>query len=263
MSKNGLTKNYRTGTKNNWRRRIWNEISRRIEDRDNAIVLYLAGPQDLDRKIMVEHGFNTDNLIIVERIREAVEMLRDEGKVVIHGDLFETVRAWPPDGPKISVIIADLCCGLEKKVAGWGMWIHPATMRAVFLYNFQRGREYSPLAQLKYYQKVLPEEWAKNRAAIFMNYQIHQTLINLGIEFYDIHAKKLSELMNPAFYSYHSGNLMFDSCLFQSPARYFPKHDEEWTRIQPPPDYEKRQVSAAIAIRTMRMSGHLPHQPEA
>lgn len=44
--------NYKFGTKNNWRRTIWNEIDSRLDKNEkDLIVLGLFGEQDLDRKI--------------------------------------------------------------------------------------------------------------------------------------------------------------------------------------------------------------------
>lgn len=59
--------NYNFDEKNKWRIWNWNRIRERLtcKPRD-ALVLYLAGPQDLDRAVAMRKGFDPLNMIAVE-----------------------------------------------------------------------------------------------------------------------------------------------------------------------------------------------------
>jgi hypothetical protein len=72
--------NYKFGTKANWRRWQWNRIVERlaVPVRD-AVVVYLAGPEDLDRPVALSKGFRPDNLIAVDRDGDVVKQLRMNG----------------------------------------------------------------------------------------------------------------------------------------------------------------------------------------
>ena len=74
--------NYKNGRKNNWRRTVFNQVSARVSARD-AIVVYLPGPQDLDRQVLCEKGFSPNNLIAVDKDRNVVASLRSKNKVAI------------------------------------------------------------------------------------------------------------------------------------------------------------------------------------
>jgi hypothetical protein len=53
----GATRDYDVGPKNHWRRTIWNEILRRTAGQEKEkLILFLAGPQDLDRNVALQKG---------------------------------------------------------------------------------------------------------------------------------------------------------------------------------------------------------------
>jgi hypothetical protein len=64
----GATRDYDVGPKNHWRRTIWNEILRRTagQEKEN-LILYLAGPQDLDRKVALQKGVPDQNLVAIPK----------------------------------------------------------------------------------------------------------------------------------------------------------------------------------------------------
>jgi hypothetical protein len=81
----------------------------------DAVVLYLAGPQDLDRKVAIKSGFRSGNLIAVDIDKQLVRTMRSEGKIAIHGDFVDVVGNWT-HRDKPTVIYADFCGGLEKNI---------------------------------------------------------------------------------------------------------------------------------------------------
>lgn len=132
--------NYKTGTKNNWRRTCWNEITKRVKNKNKATVLYLAAEQDLDRREAVRRGFRSNNLIAVDMRLEVVERLRKNNKIAVHGKIEHVAAAWGD----VDVVYCDFCCGLTHDAAMGvsNLLLLPFIKDdCVFLFNFQRGRE--------------------------------------------------------------------------------------------------------------------------
>lgn len=132
--------NYKTATKNNWRKQCWNEIARRVSNKKNAVVLYLAAEQDLDRGEAIRRGFRAENLIAVDLRQTVVDSLRSRGKVAIQGRIEHVACAWHD----VDVVYADFCCGFTREAmrAVEMLNLFPFVKDdCVFLFNFQRGRE--------------------------------------------------------------------------------------------------------------------------
>jgi hypothetical protein len=131
---------YSFGQKNHWRRTIWNEILRRTKGREQReIILYLAGPDDLDRKVATSKGVPNHNLIAVETNKKTINILRSKGVNVIEGNIHDILCAWPYLNQKhcICAINADFCCGMEEKTLD----LYPCLGHATLAINFQRGRD--------------------------------------------------------------------------------------------------------------------------
>lgn len=162
--------NYNFEQKNHWRNTIWNRIAERIKCRpENAIVLYLAAEQDLDRDAALKRGFVNNNLIAVDRDGAAVDAIRSAGNLCIHGDVIDVMRTWPEHTP-VSAVIADFMCGLEESLMERFMVgsMAPGVRDCVFLCNLLRGRDAS--------SNDLRGEWLsrgiKNRSEIMAYEQI-------------------------------------------------------------------------------------------
>jgi hypothetical protein len=106
------------------------------------IILYLAGPEDLDRKIAIKKGVPEHNLIAVENDPKTVKILRGRGVNVIEGDLRKVVQNWSRE-KRLCAIVADFCCGIDKlsKDVFEVMRIKSTTVDAVLAINLQRGRD--------------------------------------------------------------------------------------------------------------------------
>lgn len=145
MATNGAVKNYKFGTKNNWRRQLWNHIVALLKEMHvkpgDAKVLYLAGRDDLDRDEAKRRGFKDWNLFAVENDVRTLRALRDKGVIAIHGDFSEVLYCWPQH---LDVVIADFCCGYHKKTASKFIEavLHSSAMPASILaLNMLRGRD--------------------------------------------------------------------------------------------------------------------------
>lgn len=134
--------NYKFGAKNQWRRRLWSQIADVTKNRKDAVVLYLAGPQDLDREVAVRHGFSPANLIAVDADRAVVAALRKRGSTAIYGRLDDVMANWPADWP-VSVVLADFVSGLHfhvlRSILIWSF--APQFKSGVMAVNLQRGRD--------------------------------------------------------------------------------------------------------------------------
>lgn len=67
MAIRGSQKNYSFGSKNHWRRTIWNEVLRRTQGRErDGYVLYLAGANNLDHAVAIEKRVPEHNLVAID-----------------------------------------------------------------------------------------------------------------------------------------------------------------------------------------------------
>jgi hypothetical protein len=136
--------NYKFGTKANWRRWQWNRIVERlaVPVRD-AVVVYLAGPEDLDRPVALSKGFRPDNLIAVDRDGDVVKQLRMNGTLSVCATIEEVVHSWP-HGRTIDAVVADYCGNMtqSRMLSVFRMRSSFAAFEAVLSVNMLRGREH-------------------------------------------------------------------------------------------------------------------------
>ncbi len=136
---------YKFGNKNQWRRTIWNRITERLTVRPSeAIVLYLAGPDNLDRDEMLRRGFAARNIIAIDRNARIVSSLRGSGQLAINADFVSVMQAWNY-ARDVHVVFGDFCCGLEQsRVASIIDTVFtPPFASSVCAFNFMRGRDSS------------------------------------------------------------------------------------------------------------------------
>ena len=278
--------NYKTGRKNNWRRTVWNEIARRVLSRWNAIVLYLAGEQDLDRPVALSKGFKANNMIAVDLRKEVVDKLRREGKLAIHGSLHAVVATLEAD-----VILADMCCGLREPVISLmltTLFYGRTKPGAVIVFNIQRGREINQTAEVLHLMQNKIKNFAikvnlspniyKHRGLVLLSYMLDWARGSWREDLHDEEAIDISmniflKKLNPFFLSYKSDacNVFFDTLIVSNP---FPSHPA--TRKELLSGYWKDEgksyrygvqpweikeilpkVQALKAIQTMRKNGTL------
>lgn len=249
----GATKDYDFGPKNKWRREVWAEISRRMTpvSRRQSIVVYLAGEEDLDRRIAVSKGFGPENLIAVEKDESVAESLRKRGVNVIVGDLVDVLVGWSRKKPA-GVVVADLCESLTWDVVR----LFPASSMAtggngVLALNIKRGREVGQFSKLaRDFRR--DNGFAFHRGAMALNLyltKVHEA--HRPTPWLNVTKDAYSRIMRPSYFDYTGEKTGFDSVVLNSlPGR--------WPGRLPPVD---ARVSAALAVSTMRKSGQLPKAP--
>jgi hypothetical protein len=287
---------YKFGTKNNWRRTVWKELSQRTESR-SAIILYLAGQQDLDRSVAINNGFKPDNMIIIERNKQTAEALRDQGKVVIEADIIDVINSWGKQ--KIDIVFGDFCVGFEPDVLAlldaldW-----PEFIDCAMLINLQRGRDprsnefRKMIGDRKFFRynntgQLLEILSGKHRGLqVVLSDSIEAlSVVAIGESIYNADGtvslmdynsltpsgKKLvgtlMEGLKPKYFSYRSSSgLTFDSVIVTSRLKESPLR--EITKWCNPPLRKKwfseniaAKIRAALAVRSMRANGKLSHQP--
>lgn len=254
---------YKNGRKNNWRRALWNALKshRPNHDRpDDRVILYLPGEQDLDRKVALEKGFKSHNLIAIERNKDIVKRLRGRGVICIHSDLFSVMHGWRSDTP-IFAILADTQTNFSdaalKIIALWFCGI--AFRRTVLLMNLQRGRERGKAGE--YLHKYLEEPSAND--GIAKNHRVMMALQTAALHYASFAAEKRNatdaqlhewrnQLMNTVIFgtipSYRSNKVVFDSALL---CRF--AGTESWNMAEGVRNEATAKIAAALAVRTMKM----------
>ncbi len=125
------------------RQKVWETIAKDLPVKPgDALVLYLAGINDLDRAVALKLGFKANNLIAVERDDTVFAELRYRKKLlVIHNDISATLNAWT-DKP-VNVVYADFSCGWY---GGSRSLLNPLVTNSAFndcivAVNMLRGRD--------------------------------------------------------------------------------------------------------------------------
>lgn len=172
------TNGYKFGPKNNWRRWAWNRVVERLPSSvEDATVMYLAGEEDLDRKVAIERGFHSANLIAIDKEKKVVDKLRKKGCIVIHAGLREAMISLCSARRIANVLVADFCCGLTDTIEDIiNLFICDAGNLfpedgAVLVFNFMRGRDKGGITD------VLSKtgfNGTKHRGEMFIEYFVSQ-----------------------------------------------------------------------------------------
>jgi hypothetical protein len=293
MSTLGANKDYRNGRKNNWRRWTWNNVRERLHPtvRDSPI-LYLPGPEDLDRAVALSKGIHPDNLIAVDTCLRNVKRVRAGGGLAIHADIHDVIRAWP-DHVLVAAVLLDYCHGLEDHLITAMEWMQrPPYMFAPVAVNLRRGQDRSSRAVridlrnfVRHYQLELISngrylDVTKNRAALYgLIFAMQVMLFTYGEDgikaFHPIRtaeartfAKRFSDIiqsLNAVSFTYRSASTNYYDSLIYDNTQYRRSIPgtldvEEMTRryqsvnqFRDPPKQEiVRKIAATLAHRTRR-----------
>lgn len=256
---------YRNGRKKNWRGWQWNRIVERlsVEPRD-ATVLYLCGPEDLDREWALKRGFRNENLIAVDLSPDNVQRVRRGGGLAICHDLNELVRAWPEDWP-IDVVVADFCAGLGDSELGL---VHAAVFSRglnrvgpkepvpVLSVNLQRGRERGDfargvLSQHRRFDNSHTKGFNPGKHRGLMWYLLAQRGLFMGKEPPAPVLEATHAFMAPSFNSYRSNRVYMDSVVFRWPGVPGLSTGGVERRVHGVVAEARRKVAACRALRTM------------
>lgn len=133
---------YMLPAKESWRRWQWEQIGRRLPERE-GVILYLRGPDDRDAWPATSAGVRALDLIAIDHDLGTVKAARRRGRLAIHGDLGDVVAAWPEHTP-VNAVVADYCSGLVKSTSllATALMFSPGVdHRTVVSVNLLRGRD--------------------------------------------------------------------------------------------------------------------------
>lgn len=289
MKSAGSDREYWNSKKNHWRRTIWNEILSRTDGREKTQpILYLAGPNDYDRIVATDKGVPGQNLIAIDRDKQNVARVRSSRRPALHATARDVLWNWPAARP-VAAVFLDFCGGLTRE----NLNVLPFFFRDPFAcstiaINFLRGRD-AFSNDIRNMVKLWNPDFGFLREAGFSD----ADTAHRGYQFVIFHSfylvsdilkkaslnpsfvksvmqaadKDLDEwfkgvvlglwgVMCPRFYSYRSGSLVFDSIVFDSPAKpggpY--ERDELISTDYPTDQGVSRRIAAMLAVRTMRMA---------
>lgn len=235
-----------------------------------ALVLYLVGPDDIDRQIALKKGFQNHNLIGVDIKRSNIKTARAHGGLSIACNALDLLKSWT--GSPFDAVYLDTCSSAEIieqldpiRMRG----IHSDTILAL---NVQRGRERSISTRhnLMIWQAM---GCSTHRAEFISQYwrtKIMATIIIAMhckgmIELTQLHrsplfwaeastkidlkefANVINEKMDPRGYSYRSNKVYMDGIVFRSVLG----------NIMQPQDVDVRllkKIAALKAVRTMKIA---------
>lgn len=254
---------YKHGRKNQWRRRSWREIAKRVENKKDARVLYLAGRQDLDRSVAIKKGFQPDNLFAVDNCPGVVEELRKRRCNAICGDVFDVAIA---GRDFFNVLYLDLTGGVSLKLhVFFELLILSSVVDRVVLLNLLNGRDrYS-----NKFKEVYKDE-VKCRAELaygFLLKLFHECVVERvsTLRFQDQRYHDLmKEMLSPVVGVYKGKKSSFSTLVFTLPAIFEVDFQKEIKRGEAFKIVDKkfvRKLAAAKAVAKMRRSGKLPGSP--
>ena len=265
MSSQGLAE-YRAKQKKDWRGWQWNRIVERLYvPVEDAVVLYLCGPEDLDRKKALERGFRNENLIAVDFSEENVKRVRAGGGLAICHDLDELLHSWPPNWT-VDVIVADYCSGLNKATMGLihSLFLTRSLDCSVVSVNLMRGRDPVGVETIKAHrldaldnggsrEKFNP---GKHRGFAFVMGMYNYCATKLGVPAgTPIDANIPTDTFAACYNSYTStGITWFDTAVFRWPGPPGGKwHISNPSCITVP---ARRKIAACRAVRTQRRNAN-------
>lgn len=259
---NGADKDYNGREKNHWRRWQWNRIVENLKATNrrpqNAIVLYLAGIENLDMQEAMRRGFMKENMIAVDKVGKVVDALRASGTLAICSDLNSALWSFPLN-LKLDVVVADFCAGIQ--VDQWSA-VHALTLigqaeDCILSVNLQRGRDpesgeareamqssdrfkkyASSIGLSDKHRGLLLHQIQWNNFWSRMNKTIHEKLGEMDVAFWDrvkIKHQKYGESKGlPAFSSYRSRTISEsgrETAVFFDSAVYRPPTTSSYTRF--------------------------------
>lgn len=260
---NGLS-SYTAGQKKNWRRWQWNRIIERlaVPVRD-AVVLYLVGPEDVDREVAVAKGFRPENLIAVDIASRNIQRVRAGGGLGICADLNDVIASWPQDW-SLDAVVADFCGGFNQAAFRLldALRFRGASHQTVVSVNLLRGRDPESNEGRSVLKKHGNDpDLSRHRgkfftlsamavvpAAVLADDLLVGSAHTHGVESL-LFRERLLNSMRPAWNSYTStGRTYFDSAVLAWPASRRPIVPEWHHSLLS----TRRKIAACRALRTMK-----------
>lgn len=248
---------YQNATKETWRGWAWNQIVERLapgkhlswkakcRSMQDKTILYLCGPDDVDREMGLKRGFQNHNLIACDIDKDCIVTVRKNGGIGVSSSLSDVLWMWPMDW-RIDAVLADFTCGANyQTIMTFGRsLIHSSGVNGgcVAVVNLLRGRE-SQINEIREFITgfIPPPDWPKiadlsiHRGAMWIVYYYslvaeglmdsYRAIKNLSPQypfnieqrtrFYDLAFNRFLVASDPKFYSYpsrkNSATQWFDS----------------------------------------------------
>lgn len=277
------TDSYTFEDKNRWRVIVWHKLVARLKrlekhvTPESALVLYLSGEKDHDRRIAERKGFKSENLISVEIDKDRTSNLRKNGVNVINANILDIPYAWrhkaQPD-----IVYLDLCSNaslsiLEKILS---FITGPASKAGtIFMVNLQRGREQDQNVRTfleideeltsRFVSKYSNGFGIKHRGLHLLAYIADslgggrngsaisgmKTKMIRGGESFDVgfsSVEPLLDMMRPELLSYKGKRVIMDTLIFTNCLET--KKYGFAQELEHVINFTKNRISAAMAIRT-------------
>ncbi len=230
-------------------------------------ILYLAGPEDMDRHVAISKGVPNSNLIAIDRDERNALYVRNGRNPVILGSALHVLKAWP-DTRGVCAVMLDLCSGFTQENAQLIDAVHRRPFKgSVVMINMLRGRDQwsNPIrrsfAEFPVHELVsqllTPHVSPSHRGLQMLATYAYVTLGKLyeygGLERSENNAVRnflsILWMLKPVFVSYKSGPQVFDTVVFEPWAG-----DMSATPCLRETAPMRRKLSAMLAVRTSRMA---------
>lgn len=276
--------NYDSGVKQDNRRKVFGDISRRTLDPWTANVLYLPGNRDLDRKMYDHDGFNPNRVIGVEYGMGLHAQLVRQGRPVINGDFVDVLHEWPAHRP-LSVVHADLCSCLSispMMIAVLALSSPGVAIGATVVIAMQRGREVDSTAKKVGFRRFVQRDAAHWPAGVpkghrgWMLWELLQRTAAIGFGLADDDGnfiagddslKALARAMtfwcSPKLYSYRQSpkHVWMDTIVLTAGLK-FPRMADCERDTEALKD-ARAKITAQLAVQTQRLSGTKREAPRS
>lgn len=224
-----------------------NRIIERLSVQVSSARIVLLAGEDYDRQWLIRRGFLNHNIVSVDRARSAVDRVRANGGIAIHGEIQDVLRCWPSDWA-VHGLLLDFNCGLDAPVhqAIEALLAPPFRSATVYL-NLQRGRDWA--GRIISREPSPPKSLNRAHHALSTWVHVH---INYAPDAYLFSTEDKSHMAlfrwrelkpEPATsYRQRKGGVLMDGCVFTVP-------DEHWGHSIRSTDVSlTRKVIAARAV---------------
>ena len=221
---------YDNRTKDSWRGWQWNRIMERLAMRFEIrpspaelkkaaakwTVLYLCGPDDIDRESALKRGFSNENLIAIDINSTNIDKVRESGGLGVSARLQDVIASWSDDW-KLDVVVADTCHGFSKAMSSLLMTVlfNPAlSSESVISVNMIRGHDEHTNILREGVAYIKPKQRTESafyqlldelhRGKQFAVEYVRQVNAMCEIKKIPFDGDSfITKAMSPAFYSYH------------------------------------------------------------
>jgi hypothetical protein len=221
-------------------------------------ILYMPGPEDLDRQVFAEKGVPHQNLIAIDHSRVNADSIRRRGHPSLYADIHSVIEEWPESRPCCAVLL-DYCGGLGIPTlrAMQAMLYRAPFRRAVVMVNMKRGRD-APTNSLRALWAGVTDDDKHRGMTLFLTVLGMMAAVGEPSDEQIVSRRKLLwHQMDPWRWDYRSGHQRFDSVMWSTAPAWSNTLDallpkESGPASSPKQAALRRRIAAMLAWRTMR-----------